>query len=109
MATALRTDSNVMADIDVTANFAIDSFIVTSSVGTPSGNISPLGGQSVEDGATTQFVLTPTPGYHVDSVGGTCGGSTAGNIFTTSAIIADCTVVVNFAESGEVIFNDGFE
>jgi len=97
VATALRTDTNVMADINVTANFAIDTFTVTSSVGTPSGSISPLGGQSVDSGSTTQFTLTPDPNYKIDSVGGTCGGSLEGSTYTTAAINADCTVVANFA------------
>ena len=74
MATAARTDTNVIADISVTANFAIDTYTVTSSVGTPSGTISPLGGLSVNTGETAQFTLTPDTSYHIDSVGGTCGG-----------------------------------
>jgi hypothetical protein len=78
-------------------------------VGSGSGSINPLGGQSVDHGSTTQFTLTPDSGFLIFSVGGTCGGSLAGNIYTTSAITADCTVVVNFAESGDLIFSDGFE
>ena len=97
VATPSRTDTNVIADINVTANFAIDTYTVISSVGTPSGTISPLGGQSIDHGATRQFTLTPAANYHVDSVGGTCGGSLVGNTFTTSTITADCTVVANFA------------
>jgi len=109
VATASRTDTNVMADINVTANFAADTYTVTSSVGTPAGTISPLGGQSVDHDATTEFTLTPAPGYLIGSVKGTCGGSLAGNIYTTAAITTDCTVVVNFVESGDLIFRDGFE
>jgi hypothetical protein len=98
-----------MADISVTANFSTDTFTVTSSVGTPSGNINPLGEQSVDSGTTTQFTLTADPDYHIDSVGGTCGGSLVGDTFTTAAITADCTVVANFTESTEIIFENGFE
>ncbi|RYD15075.1 MAG: DUF11 domain-containing protein, partial [Lysobacteraceae bacterium] len=36
---------------------------VTPSVGTPSGTISPSTPQSVADGATTQFTLTPASGF----------------------------------------------
>jgi hypothetical protein len=70
---------------------------VTSSVGTPSGTITPPSA-AVNDGATTQFTLTADAGFHVDTVGGTCpAGSLAGGTYTTGAIIADCTVVANFA------------
>ncbi|HEX7769691.1 MAG TPA: S8 family serine peptidase, partial [Dokdonella sp.] len=73
---------------------------VTPSVGTPSGTISPSTPQSVADGATTQFTLTPAAGFQIDNVGGTCGGSLAGNVYTTNAITADCTVIANFETSG---------
>ncbi|MGN6520594.1 MAG: hypothetical protein ACTHK2_14315, partial [Dokdonella sp.] len=73
---------------------------VTPSVGTPSGSISPNTAQVVNDGATTAFTLTPDTGFHIDTVGGTCGGSLAGNTYTTNAVTADCTVVANFAADG---------
>ncbi len=70
---------------------------VTSSVGTPAGTITPPSA-TVNDGATTQFTLVADAGFHIDTVGGTCpAGSLAGNTYTTGAIIADCTVVANFA------------
>ena len=37
-----------------------------------------------------------TPGYRAQ-VAGTCGGVLSGNTFTTTAVTADCTVVVTFA------------
>ena len=61
------------------------------------GSISPATVQVVPDGATTAFTLIPSTGYHIDSVTGTCGGSLNGSTFTTQAIIADCTVIANFA------------
>jgi peptidyl-tRNA hydrolase len=105
------TTTAITADCTVVANFAIDTdtYTVTSSVGTPSGNISPLGGQSVDSGETTQFTLTPDPNFQIDSVGGTCGGTLVGNTYTTAAITADCTVVANFTVSTDRIFMDGFE
>ncbi|OPZ41635.1 MAG: hypothetical protein BWY94_02359 [Actinobacteria bacterium ADurb.BinA094] len=69
---------------------------VTSSVGTPAGTIAPPS-QTVAHGATTTFTLTPDAGYEIDGVGGTCpAGSLAGNLYTTGAITADCTVIANF-------------
>ncbi len=74
------------------------SFTVTPSVGTPSGSISPATPQMVASGSTTSFTLSADPGYHIDSVGGTCpAGSLSGNTYTTGAISANCTVVANFA------------
>ena len=69
---------------------------VTSSVGTPSGAIAPLGAQTVNDGNTISFTLTADPGYEIDNVGGTCVGTLASGTFTTAAITADCTVIANF-------------
>ncbi|RYD16983.1 MAG: hypothetical protein EOP90_03260, partial [Lysobacteraceae bacterium] len=92
------TTAAVTADCTVVANFAADIVMrtVTPSVGTPSGSISPATPQVVVDGATTQFTLTADAGFHIDTVGGTCGGSLAGNVFTTAAVTADCTVIANF-------------
>ncbi len=73
---------------------------VTPSVGTPSGTIAPSTPQTVNDGATTDFTLTPDSGFHIDTVGGTCGGTLAGDVFTTDPVTADCTVVANFAADG---------
>ena len=70
---------------------------VTSSVGTPAGTITPLGTQTVLDGATATFTLAASTGHHIDSVGGTCGGTLTGTSYTTNAVTADCTVVANFA------------
>ncbi|HEU4662511.1 MAG TPA: proprotein convertase P-domain-containing protein, partial [Dokdonella sp.] len=73
---------------------------VTPSVGTPSGSISPNTAQVVNDGDTTAFTLTPDAGFHIDTVGGTCGGTLAADTYTTDAITADCTVIANFAADG---------
>jgi len=70
---------------------------VTPSVSGGNGTIAPSTPQTVNDGATTSFTLTPSAGYHIAGVGGTCGGSLAGSVYTTSAVTADCTVVASFA------------
>src|SRR5690606_16419452 len=44
--------------------------------------------------------LTAASGFQIDNVGGTCGGSLAGNVYTTNAVTADCTVIANFVTSG---------
>ncbi|MBO9662912.1 choice-of-anchor J domain-containing protein, partial [Dokdonella sp.] len=76
---------------------SISTHTVTSSVGTPSGTITPLGAQTVADGGSVSFTLTPDSGFHVDNVGGTCVGSLAGSAYTVNNVAADCTVVANFA------------
>ncbi|MDR3388561.1 MAG: protease pro-enzyme activation domain-containing protein [Rudaea sp.] len=89
-----RTDTNVTADINVTASFAINTYTVTPSAGA-NGAISPNTPQTVNYNGTTTFTVTPNPGYTA-SVGGTCGGALIGTTYTTNAITADCTVVASF-------------
>lgn len=93
------TTGAVTADCTVIANFAADivTHVVTPSVGTGDGTISPNADQTVNDGDTVAFTLTADSGFHIDSVGGTCGGSLADNEFTTAAVTNDCTVIANFA------------
>ena len=83
--------------IVLVASFAIDAHTVTPSVSGGNGTIAPSTAQSVNDGATANFTLTPNPGFHIDTVGGTCGGSLAGNVFTTAPVLVDCTVIASFA------------
>jgi len=94
--TATRTDTNVQGNISVTASFAIDTHIVTPSV-TGNGSINPNAPQTITDGSTTSFLLTPAAGNHIVDVTSGCGGSLTGNSFTTGAVTADCSVVANFA------------
>ena len=54
--------------------------------------------QTVEEGATTSFTLTPNSGYQIDAVGGTCGGTLSGSTYTTPAVTQDCTVSAEFSE-----------
>lgn len=72
------------------------TYTVTPSVGTPAGTINPSTPQSVSAGATKSFTLVPNTGHVIDNVGGTCGGSLAGAIYTTSAVNSNCTVIANF-------------
>jgi hypothetical protein len=68
---------------------------VTASAGT-GGSISPQGELAVPEGETTEFTVTPDPGYSIGPVTGTCGGSLSGNTYTTNPITADCTVTATF-------------
>ena len=51
----------------------------------------------MNSGATTSFTLAPAATYHVAAVNGTCGGTLTGNVYTTTAISANCTVIASFA------------
>ena len=73
---------------------------VTPNAG-PGGSIVPSTPQIVNDGATTSFTVTPNTGFAIESVTG-CGGSLAGNLYTTGPITADCTVDATFAAVPDV-------
>ena len=58
--------------------------------------MTPKTPSTVNAGTQVSYTLNPTPGYK-PQVGGTCGGVLSGNTFTTSAVTANCTVVVSFS------------
>ena len=62
------------------------------------GSINPSGSVDVIANNTTSFSMTPSQGYELDSVGGTCGGSLVGATYTTSAVVDNCTVTATFGE-----------
>ena len=80
--------------ITVTGNVTPTTHAVQGSAGS-GGAISPPSA-AVAHGATTSFTVTPDVGYSISSVTG-CGGSLAGNSFTTGAINAACTVTASFS------------
>jgi hypothetical protein len=52
----------------------------------------------VTAGSTSSCSITANSGYTISSVTGTCGGTLNGNVFTTNAVSANCTVVANLAQ-----------
>lgn len=60
------------------------------------GSIAPNSPQTVDDGATTSFVVTPDHHYAIASVTG-CAGSLTDDTYTTGPIGADCMVQATFA------------
>ena len=92
-----RTDTNVTANISVTASFAIDTFTV-SAVGGPNGIITPAA-QTVNYNGVATFTVTPAAGYHVASVtGDTCTVTHGSGLsWSSSAITANCAVFATFA------------
>ena len=92
------TTGAITGDCTVTAAFAVQTYTVMASAGT-GGSISPSGAVSVNSGATKAFTVTPATDYVISSVGGTCGGTLSGNIYTTRTITvntANCTVTAEF-------------
>ncbi len=71
------------------------TYSVTSSVSGGNGTITPTSTQTVASGAKPTFTLAPSAGFSA-TVSGTCGGTLAGNTFTTNAVVADCTVIASF-------------
>jgi N-acetylneuraminic acid mutarotase len=59
------------------------------------GTIAPAS-TTVNAGSTTTLTVTPKDGYVLGAVTG-CGGSLAGDTYTTAAISANCTVTASFA------------
>ena len=60
------------------------------------GKISPSS-QQVASGSTAAFTVAPNAGYAIASVAG-CGGTLAGNTYTTAAVSANCSVVASFVQ-----------
>ena len=72
----------------------IDKYTVSATAGS-GGNISPSS-QTVNAGTTAQLTVTPNSGYEIQSVTG-CSGALSGNLYTTGAINADCSVSASFS------------
>lgn len=63
--TASRTDSSVVADHSITANFAVNTFSFNSYEGA-NGTISPLGLTTADYGSSLTYTITPNSNYHLD-------------------------------------------
>ena len=91
--TAARTDTHVTASLSVTANFAIDTFMLTYTAGT-GGTLSGISPQTVNYGADgTTATAVPNTGYHF--VDWTDGVLTATR--TDTNVVANLSVTANFA------------
>ncbi|MBL0125050.1 MAG: hypothetical protein IPP88_20850 [Betaproteobacteria bacterium] len=91
------TTNPVTANCTVSATFVRLSYTVTPSAGA-NGTISPATAQTVLNGATRAFVVTPSAGYAA-IVGGTCGGTLVGTTYTTNSITGLCSVVATFVSN----------
>ena len=88
-----RTDTNVMANVSVTANFAINTYTLTYTAGA-NGSIVGTSPQTVNYGANgTLVTATPDTGYHF--VSWSDGYPTAAR--TDMNVMADVTATATFA------------
>jgi hypothetical protein len=62
-----RTDTNVVANKSVTANFTIDTFTITSSTGA-NGTIDPLGVTTKDYGSSQVYTITADGGYSISDI-----------------------------------------
>lgn len=83
-----------IARLKANGRLDIDAFVVTPLAGA-NGTITPNTPQQVNPGEHTQFTIVPDPGYVIGAVSG-CGGSLDGLTYTTGAVVAHCTVTVDF-------------
>ena len=90
------TTNAVTAACTVEASFTQITYDVTPSAGA-NGSISPAAAQTIAQGATTTFTVTPDEGYTA-AVAGSCGGALVGNTYTTNAVTAACTVEASFTQ-----------
>jgi outer membrane protein assembly factor BamB len=105
------TTGPITADCTVSATFEIVTHTVTPDAGDGSqGSIEPATPQTVNDGDTTSFTITPvSPPYVIDSVTG-CNGTLEADVYTTGPITSDCTVTAVFTlETTDVVFSSGFD
>jgi len=89
-----RQDTNVTADITVTATFAIDRYDITCNVvGNGTCTADPA---TVDHGSTSDITVTPASGWHIVSVIDSEEGPKPGS-YTTTPVTANRTVTATFA------------
>jgi outer membrane protein assembly factor BamB len=105
------TTGPITADCTVSATFSLITHTVTPDAGDGTeGTIDPDTPQTVADGETASFTITPfSPPYFIASVTG-CDGTLEDDVYTTGPVTADCTVTVTWGtDDTDPIFQDGFD
>ena len=82
------------------ANFVLNFEVSATALG-GHGSVSPVS-QRVLLNTAANIDVFADPGYHVDSISGTCGGQLNGSSYTTSPVNDDCTVQASFAADPRV-------
>ncbi len=87
---------NLSTNSTVNATFTLNQYTITETSGPASGGSVSCSPNPVDHGSTSTCTITANPGYTLQNVSGTCGGTLSENTYTTSSITADCTVQANF-------------
>jgi len=96
------TISNVTGNRSIAAIFSENAFTVTP-IASSGASFAPNSPQRVASGNTISFNITPQTGYELSSVGGSCGGTLDGFIYTTDAVNADCSVMPTFSHNNYTV------
>jgi hypothetical protein len=73
----------------------IETWTVDTTIAGDGGSVNPSTPQTIDNGATLAFTLTPAGGYSIGSTSG-CGGNLSGLVYTTGPITNNCTVNITF-------------
>ncbi len=100
------TVANVASSMEITANFAINTYTVTFTAGS-NGSISGTSPQTVEHGTDcTAVTAIPSEGYHFTGWTGAYSGSE--NPITFASVASDMELTANFAiDTHTVTFTSG--
>ncbi len=89
------TFTNVDANHSISAQFAINTYTVSTSISGGHGNIQ--GAQSVNYNDSASVAITPDAGYHIATITDNGAGQTVANPYVISNVTAAHNVVVTFA------------
>ena len=78
----------------------IKTWTVTASAGT--GGTVDHPSQTIDNGAIAHVTATAAPGSTLSGAGG-CGGSLSANVYTTAAVVADCTITFSFTAQAKSV------
>ena len=95
--TSPDTIKNVTANRTITVKFAINSYMITSSVTGGNGMISPLGTTNINYGGSQIYTMMANTGYHIDSifVDGSYNGNSSPD--TISNVTANHTITLKYS------------
>ncbi len=96
---SVSTTATITGDATVTANFALDTYVMTLAVSpTNSGTTSPVSTGAGTHGVPTAISATPSTGYHFVNWTTTANAAVAdaANASTTATLVGVATVTANF-------------
>ncbi len=95
-----RTDTNVTANVDVTASFAINTYTVSASAPGGHGTITPASVDVNHGSPSGDFTITPDTGYHLVSLtdnGADVFGSVVDGKYSIASVTQGHILVATFA------------